>query len=164
MRGQTMGEARQLPMWPGGGVATPAAGHLCELRACRKPIRDPRPGQRFCSRRCRMEAWQEQHPRVSRAKSPEERFRTWLDSPNGQLVYIAVMREALEAVEGGLRRWSINGIFEAVRWGRARRLGRDDENFVLNNTYRSRLARLLMRQEARLAGFFEVRAIHGGER
>lgn len=85
----------------------------------------------------------------------EEEFRLFHD--NNPHVYAALRELALDLVRRGVRRYSIAGLFEVLRYQRS--LATDDpaSAFKLNNDYRSFYARELMRREPRLAGFFELR-------
>jgi len=38
---------------------------FCDNAACSRAIHSPRPGQRYCSDRCRKVAWSRRHPRIS---------------------------------------------------------------------------------------------------
>ncbi len=76
-------------------------------------------------------------------------------------VYRELRALALLLLDRGNRRYGIGGLFEVLRWQRAMKT--TDADFKLNNNYRAFYARLLMRSEPRLAGFFEVRKqISGG--
>jgi len=77
-------------------------------------------------------------------------------------VYDELKKLALDLVGHGHRRYSINGLFEVLRWHRAMRTTDDEqEDFKLNNNYRALYARLLMLVEPRLRGFFETRVSPG---
>lgn len=70
-------------------------------------------------------------------------------------IYQALRRFALEAVNAGHRRLSINLLFERLRWFTT--VEAKGDAFKCNNTYRAHYARLLMSQEPALAGVFETR-------
>ena len=89
--------------------------------------------------------------------SPEERFQRFHNA--NKHVYVALRQVALEMVERGQERVSINMCFEVVRYQQFLRT-QDDTAYKMNNTYRSRFARLLMENEPRLAGVFEIRTLH----
>jgi hypothetical protein len=57
---------------------------------------------------------------------------------------------------GRFKRYSINAVFERVRWHFNFETVSED-GFKLNNNHRAFYARLLMKQEPLLTGFFEVR-------
>lgn len=69
-------------------------------------------------------------------------------------VYDEIVRLARVARSRGRDRWSINGIFEVLRWSRMV-TGGDD--FKLSNDYRALYAREVMRREPDLDGFFSLR-------
>jgi hypothetical protein len=61
----------------------------------------------------------------------------------------------------GRARWSIKGAFEVLRWQRHTDGLRDEhEAFLLNNSYTSRYARLLIELNPDLDGLFELRELH----
>jgi len=70
-------------------------------------------------------------------------------------VYRELVALCRRAEERGVPQWSINGIFEVLRWERA--LKTSGEVFKLNNNHRAFYARAIMRDEPGLADFFEVR-------
>ena len=86
----------------------------------------------------------------------EERFlRFHNDNPH---VYATLRSLALRAYASGKRRIGVGALWERMRW----EIWMDtsgDEEFKLNNDFRSRYARLLMRQEPALAGIFETRRL-----
>lgn len=57
-----------------GGVATPLTGTVCAWRQCGLPIVAPRRGQKFCSAKCRVAAYDEAHPRINApgVREPED--------------------------------------------------------------------------------------------
>ncbi len=67
-----------------------------------------------------------------------------------------LVRVSMQMRERGLRRWSINGAFEAVRYNA--RLRTDGKIYKLNNNYRAHYARWIMHHVTPLAGFFVIRA------
>lgn len=77
----------------------------------------------------------------------------------------AVIEIAREAKARGYRTWSINGVFEILRWSRKytalrMRLGvKDGDSFALNNNFRAFYARLAMREAPDLEGFFVTRKL-----
>jgi hypothetical protein len=72
-------------------------------------------------------------------------------------VYDELVALARQRLARGFRRGAISQLFEVLRWNRSLRV--DDGMFKLNNDYRSRYARLIMRREADLAGFFCTREL-----
>lgn len=90
-------------------------------------------------------------------------FREWLATADGSAVLASVHRRALDLRREGWRRFGIGALWELARYDRALQVGPDAEGWRLNNSHRSRAARLLMDQEPELAGFFEVRELRGGE-
>ena len=96
---------------------------------------------------------------VERKLTPEERFLRFHDE--NKHVYTALRQVALDLVERGLERFSINMCFEVVRWQQFIRT-HDNTAYAMNNTYRSRYSRMLMENEPRLANVFEMRRLHDG--
>jgi len=72
-------------------------------------------------------------------------------------VYATLVRLAREARAVGHQRVGIAMLFEVARWQLSIQTTGDD--FKLNNSYRSRFARLIMAQEPDLAGVFETREL-----
>jgi hypothetical protein len=70
-------------------------------------------------------------------------------------VYNTFVRLARSARRRGKNRLSIGMLFEVLRWEIA--LTTTDPDFKINNNYRPRYARLLMKREPDLAGFFVLR-------
>jgi len=67
---------------------------------------------------------------------------------------------ALLAKDRGYDQYSINGLFEILRWERSMSLSQIDASedpLKLNNSYRSFYARLIMRKNKELKNFFRVR-------
>lgn len=74
-------------------------------------------------------------------------------------VYQALVRLARDAVKRGHRKIGIGMLWEVLRWETW--LPTDDESsaFKLCNSYRSRYARLIMKQESDLSGIFVLRSL-----
>jgi len=72
-------------------------------------------------------------------------------------VYAELRLLALRLRDRGHGHYGIKALFEVVRFERAM-LMTDDDSFKLNNNYSALYARLLMKEEPRLKGFFELRA------
>jgi hypothetical protein len=71
-------------------------------------------------------------------------------------IYLELLALAHQLRAKGWKHYSINGLFEVLRWQHAMKVT-DPEGFKLNNSYRAFYARLLMRDNPELKGFFEVR-------
>ncbi len=100
---------------------------------------------------------QPEAPQYPKGATLEERFRLFHErNPH---VLRALARVALRLrIEHGLKRGSIQLVFERVRWLYAIQT-RGDE-YALNNSYAAFYSRLLAHREPLLAGFFEVREQH----
>ena len=72
-------------------------------------------------------------------------------------IYEAIVELALQAKGRGFDCWSINGIFEVLRWNVS--MHTDEEAPRLSNNYRSRYARLVMRRHPELDGFSTTREL-----
>lgn len=74
-------------------------------------------------------------------------------------VYVEILELCRQWVSRGTERWSIDGVFEVLRWQRRfRDLPAAGEEFKLNNNYRAHYARLVV-QEPGLASIFELRKL-----
>lgn len=62
-----------------------------------------------------------------------------------------------EWIRAGRSRWSIDGVFEVVRWQRHLHGIRDAAGFKLNNNYRALYARDLLLTHPEWGGLFELR-------
>lgn len=92
-------------------------------------------------------------PQFDKDMSISERFQAFhSENPH---VYWALRQLALDMYGRGVRRYSMKGLFEILRWQYALRT--KGEEFKLNNNYTALYARLLMQQEPELKDFFEVR-------
>lgn len=74
-------------------------------------------------------------------------------------VYQELVKLAREWKRAGHARCSINMLFEKVRYDYGVSVQKTD-GWKLNNNHRSRYARLIMRLEPELAGYFETRELH----
>lgn len=63
-----------------------------------------------------------------------------------------------QAKKSGRKTYPINGLFERVRWHMDVET-KDGDGYKMNNNYRSRYARMLMRDYPEFAGFFEIRVL-----
>lgn len=70
-------------------------------------------------------------------------------------VFREIVRLAREAKERGMRHWSINGVFEVLRW--VRQVETMGDAWKLNNSFRALYARKVMDRCPDLDGFFELR-------
>ena len=86
------------------------------------------------------------------AETLEDRFLEFHDANPD--VYTEIVELARRAKAGGRRHWSINGVFEVLRYSRLQTQG---EQFKLNNSFRAAYARMVMDRNPDLMGFFEVR-------
>ena len=77
-----------------------------------------------------------------------------LENPH---VYELVKRFASEVRSRGYTRYSINSLFERVRWHTD--IETTDRQFKLSNNHRAYYARKLMACEGRFEGFFNTREI-----
>ena len=74
-------------------------------------------------------------------------------------VYTSLRHLAMQLLAVGHTTYAIAGLFEVVRWQRA--IQTSDIDYKINNNYKPRYARLLMIEEPRLVGFFELRRMAG---
>jgi len=78
-------------------------------------------------------------------------------------VYKLLVGFSRQAKEAGRYRYGIGMIFERMRWYVLIET-RDPMGFKLNNNYRSRYARLIMRHEPELVDLFETRRLKTASR
>jgi len=76
-------------------------------------------------------------------------------------VYKALVALSMQGRRGGLRRGSINQLFEVLRWNTMIQTDPGADPFKLNNNHRPHYARLIMAAEPTLAGWFEIRKVAG---
>jgi hypothetical protein len=88
--------------------------------------------------------------------SIQQRFEDF-DAAN-PWVYLELVRMARQARANGARRLGIGQLFEVLRWQTAMTT-RSWDGFKLNNSLRSRYARMIMDREPDLADIFETREL-----
>lgn len=76
---------------------------------------------------------------------------------NNPHVYRKLVELARQARSIGLRKYSMNGLFERLRWHY--NVETQGDPFLLNNNFRSRYTRLIEEQEPDLRDFFETRRL-----
>lgn len=94
-------------------------------------------------------------PKVEADQSIEARFLRFHES--NPEVYEALVRMARRIKASGQNSYSISGIYEVARFDRF--VSTTGKPFKLNNDFRARYARLIMRQEPDLAEFFALREL-----
>ena len=62
-----------------------------------------------------------------------------------------------DRINKGFKHYSVNGIFERIRWETAQASNKDESNFKLNNNYRPFYARAWMKMHPEHDGFFRTR-------
>jgi hypothetical protein len=93
----------------------------------------------------------------SREETIQERFSTFHgENPD---VYRELVQLAREARRAGCDQVGIGMLFEVLRWNRLLRTEHTEDEFKLNNTFRSRYARLIAEQETDLREAFELREL-----
>jgi len=70
-------------------------------------------------------------------------------------VYSELKKLALQLKEKGHKKYGMKGLFEVLRWHRA--LETTDQNYKLCNNYTAFYARIIMKNEPELKGFFRLR-------
>jgi len=91
--------------------------------------------------------------------SLQSRYEAWRRTPDGQKIVAAVTEAALALRRRGFTHYGIAALFEAARYTYALAVGPDADGWRLNNSWRSRLARDLMREAPELDGMFETRRL-----
>lgn len=85
----------------------------------------------------------------------EERFnRFHKANPH---VYQAIVRLVSRARAMRVKRWSMKGIFEVLRWQWLEQTNGSEGDYKLNNTFTRFYSELLINNDERLVGFFELR-------
>lgn len=74
-------------------------------------------------------------------------------------VYKHLVTLARQVRDTGYKHYSINSLFERLRWHYQFDVVTSDR-FKLNNNFRSRYARLVMEKETDLQGFFKLRSVN----
>lgn len=85
----------------------------------------------------------------------QEKFEAFHEA--NPAVYSALVRLARTYKRRGQQRGSITQLFEVLRFSASVSTSDGNSGFKLNNNYRSRYARLIMKQEEDLADLFEIR-------
>lgn len=98
-----------------------------------------------------------EYEELSRRLSIESRFQAFHEQHPD--VYRQLVSLARQAQRRGHARIGIGMLWEVLRWERLLRSTDPTSEHTLNDNYRSRYARLIMEQEADLAGMFELRRI-----
>lgn len=80
---------------------------------------------------------------------------------NNPDVYNLLVKYALECKQAGLKKYSINALFERIRWHTNIEI-RSDTEFKLSNNHRSMYARLLDKDE-RFTGMFRMKQLRSAE-
>jgi hypothetical protein len=88
--------------------------------------------------------------------SLDERFRLWVFA-NPQVVEL-FLRFAREAKLAGNKKFGIKAIAERCRWEHLV-VRKEGAPWAINNSYMSRLARLLVQRDPSLEGMFEFRRL-----
>lgn len=94
---------------------------------------------------------------MTRSKARKEFIAFHRANPH---VYDELVRLARDLKDRGHTKIGIGMLFEVLRWQRMMHTSDPHSSFKLNNNYRSRYARRIMRREEDLAGFFEIRRLH----
>lgn len=90
-------------------------------------------------------------------KSIRERFTTFHNgNPH---VYRRLCELARELQAAGHKKAAIGLLWERLRWENYMPVRRGDEPYKLNDHYRAEYARLIMKRETDLDGFFETRTL-----
>ncbi|MFD7639595.1 hypothetical protein ACFV4P_02985 [Kitasatospora sp. NPDC059795] len=94
---------------------------------------------------------------TARQQTIQERFEQF-HALNGW-VLADLERLTAECIDAKFTKVSLGMLFELVRYSYGRATLSADDDFRLNNDYRSRYARLLIEQHPEWAPYFEVRAL-----
>jgi len=89
-------------------------------------------------------------------KQIQEKFEEYHN--NNPIVYETLVKLAKEAKQAGKKKLGIKLLVERARWEFMFKL-KSDDSFKINNDFTSRYARLIMKQEKDLDGFFDLKRI-----
>jgi hypothetical protein len=92
-------------------------------------------------------------PIMPKGSTIEERFNAFHQA--NPHVYAAIVRMAMRARARGIKKWSMNGIFEILRWKSA--MVTNGEPYKLSNDFRALYSRMVMAREPELAEFFDTK-------
>lgn len=84
--------------------------------------------------------------------------RFWAFHEANPTVYEELVRLAMKMRNRGRLQWSIDGLFEVLRWERALLVDKAEDDYKLNNNFRAFYSRLLMLHVPELRLFFDLRA------
>jgi hypothetical protein len=90
-----------------------------------------------------------------KALTLQERYNEWLRE-NPRIIDL-FLKYARDVKASGLNHYGIGAITERVRWHL--RVETKGDDFKINNNWRSRLARELVRRDPSLSGMFEFRTL-----
>jgi hypothetical protein len=142
---------------------------ICARNGCDIPLGSGRADKLFCSAHCRNLDYRSLHPRRgtpeeqldllarnNKYRSLSERYAAWRAlNPS---IYEHFKRFAVEALEAG-QKIGAKAICERIRWEvRIRYRG----DFKVNNSFPSRMARELIKEDPRFGDFFETRKLRTG--
>lgn len=93
---------------------------------------------------------------IAKETTLDQRFLNYhKDNPH---IYDELKKLCFKAKQNGRHKAGIGMMWEVMRWQRFLAT-RDPEGYKLNNSYRSRYARLIMENEKELEHFFDVRKL-----
>jgi hypothetical protein len=75
-------------------------------------------------------------------------------------VYEELRNHAINLKRRGRKHYGVKALFEVIRYHRALETDEPGKQWLLNNNYSALYARLLMKNEPELRGFFRLRARH----
>jgi len=87
----------------------------------------------------------------------EQRYAAWRQAPESEEILIEIQRRARLAADRGVR-FGVKFFAELVRWEKMQ-LGQRTEQYKVNNSYVSRIARELAELNPSLKPFFEIRKL-----
>lgn len=90
------------------------------------------------------------------APSPLDK-RFWDFHKSNPNIYSELVKLSQQVKDSGRKRISINMMFEVIRWNSY--IKTTTKDFKLNNSYRSRYARIIVENNPQFVGMFEVRRI-----
>lgn len=93
-----------------------------------------------------------------RRETIDERFTEFHRA--NPIVYEALRALCLDTRRVGVKRWSVDAAMHIVRW--RYRLQTKGSEFKIDNSFSALYARMLMKREPELAGFFELRKRRNG--
>ena len=91
----------------------------------------------------------------------ERQFCEWIETEDGRALKADILSRVRRLQARAWMHYSIDALFHAARFDWSLKMGPGVEGYRVNNNFTSHMARLLMRENPELEGFFETRELRG---